>query len=164
MKQRPISTKGLNEHESRWRLLVLECLIFIGEEFRFRWRCYKLHGSSTNMYRALCIILSRLIGLISRLGLGLVDQAHQQRVGFSYYVTLVDQVFGIVDNTWYLSTNTWPQSISVGFWQFSNTVLFSVWIGSRFLFFSETVLIGLLKFVLDQDHPNSLYKPLGVSF
>jgi len=72
MNQRPISTEGLNEHESRWGLLVLECLIFIGKEFRFRWRCYKLHKSSTDMYRH-CTCYCRLIGLISRLGHGLVD-------------------------------------------------------------------------------------------
>jgi len=28
-----------------------ECLIFIGEELRIRWRCYKLQRSCTNMYR-----------------------------------------------------------------------------------------------------------------
>jgi len=36
--------------ETSFALLVFECLIFIGEEIKFRWRWYKLQKLSTDMH------------------------------------------------------------------------------------------------------------------
>ena len=71
-KARPISTKGQMNTSQGGDCYYFECLIFIGEEFRFRWRCYKLQRSSTDMQRT-CARYNLTYQLTSRLMFGLVD-------------------------------------------------------------------------------------------
>ena len=101
-------------------------------------------------------IISRFISLISRLMFSVVDL-------YFLYSRLVlakeSWVLGFCQNSqlifWdsrlihIISRVILGYSRLTAIWQFPFLVLFSIWIGFKFSFFSEVMLIVLLKFVLD---------------
>ena len=118
-----------------------ECLIFIREEFTFRWRCYKLQRSSTDMYRICACYKSTY-------------RSYQ----LTYALTQATYTWVQSINTCYQSTYTRVQSTNDGSDSFR--FCFQFWFEFQFPSFFEAVLIALLKFGLDQGHPSAYINPL----
>ena len=125
----------------------LECFIFIREEFKFRWRCYKHHKSSTDMYMYYSCYqstnrlyqstrswASRLILWYSRLGPAIeswILRVHYNSRLDSWYSRLILGISRLM---------IFPSQL-IRFQQFPNTVLFLILVWIQISYFSEVVLI-----------------------
>ena len=67
MKQRPISTEGLNEHELRWRLLVFGVPHIHWRRIKDQVEVLQASEIKHGHAQTLCMLISQPIGVISRL-------------------------------------------------------------------------------------------------
>jgi len=69
----PSSTEGLNEHESRWRLLVFGVPHIHWRRIKDKVEVLQVSKIKHGYVHALCMLISQLIGIISQLGSRLVN-------------------------------------------------------------------------------------------